>query len=173
MKKRPKNNIFWPILLLAGFMPVAGPAQQMDVPVRIQAAMYTKIFKFIPQLRDRERVRLLIVSQNPAAADANSLIKAFDGTDTQVETCTPSRLASRIQVSDVVYFMPKTEAYSSECKKYKKLSITGIKRFTREGRVSIALGLISDKPRLFISIASLKAENYTISAEILRIAQLY
>lgn len=135
--------------------------------------MYAKIFKYVPQLRDLKTIRLLVVTPTISNMDTKDFIKAFEQTDIKILTCTPTQFEKEIQNSDVIYFMPKTESYTDLCKKYKKLSITGIKKYTQEGRISLALSLVSDKPRLFVNIESLKSENFSISADILRLAQLY
>ena len=59
------------------------------------------------------------------------------------------------------------------CKSHRVLSISGTPRNAEEGYISVAIGLYTDKPRIYINLTSLKAEDNDISAELLRFAQVF
>ena len=74
---------------------------------------------------------------------------------------------------DIVYFMPGSEDKSYICKNNKMLSVSGAAKFVQNGNISIAIATENDKPRIFVNLSSLKAEEQSMSTDILRISKVY
>jgi hypothetical protein len=147
-------------------------AQNMPVPVNIQAALLVKILKFNPKIAEKNKIQILIVynssSKNSKDELLAELIKTMDA-----KAVMPEELEQNIKNCDLVYFLPGLQEKTKACKDNKVLSITGISKYVEEGNVSIAFGLQNDKPKIFINVTSLKSEDQNFSSDILRIAKIY
>ncbi len=74
---------------------------------------------------------------------------------------------------DVVYFMPGCEGSAEVCKQHKILSIASTAKSVQNGSISVAIASENDKPRIFVNLSSLKAEEQQFSTDILRIAKVF
>ena len=167
-----KLKIFiWLLLFL--LIPEVVPSQQMDIPARIQVATLSKIFKYVPSLRAKNPVKLLLVYDKKTKSDKENFVTAFENASVEVKAVLPDEIENIISGYDVVYFMPGLQDHAELCKKHKKLSNAGVAKYAQNGEVSIALGLENDKPRLFINMSSLKNEGIHLSANLLKIAKVF
>jgi hypothetical protein len=147
--------------------------QDMQVPIRIQAATFSKVFKYDSKLKGKNPIRLLVVYNNRSREVKEQLLEACQNASIKASAVIPEQLENRIKDSDVVYFMPGTQHLNQLCKKQKKLSIAGLEKYAKTGQISIALGLHNDKPRLYVNITSLMQEDHNLSANLLKIVQVY
>jgi hypothetical protein len=146
--------------------------QTMPLPINIQAALMTKVLKFNSRLAERSLIRMLIVYNNTSSSSKDALLSQLDKS-IEAKAILPEEIEENINVADVVYFMPGLEETSKVCKTNNVLTITGIVLYVEEGDISIALGIMNDKPKVFINITSLKSEEQNISSDLLRIAKVY
>ena len=164
-------------LLLVGIcllsLPFTGnlAAQQMMVPENIQAALLDKILPFAPRLADEATIKLLIV-YDPGTRTLAERQAAAMSPRWQVDLVLEQNSATQIQEYDVVYFYKASKPLLEACKEHKVLSVSGNRELAENGSVSLAIGLANDKPRLFVNISSLRAEEHNFSPEVQRIASV-
>ncbi len=166
---------FFKILLLVLIFCIAKPvsAQNMETPVLLQVATFVKVFKYDTELKDDGEISLLIIYNSRTRSIKDEMSQAFKDAGVNVKAVQQGEIEQHIKDYDIVYMMPGTNRVSAICKKYKKLSITGITRYAEEGHASVALGLLNDKPRLFVNLDSLKQEGHTLSANLLKVVKVY
>lgn len=166
------------IIIIFNFLIPIAVAQKMSIPARIQAAMFSKVFKYDTQLKGKEPIHLLIIFDHKTNSEKDELVKTFESASIVVKTIHDKEIKNKYNITvfdsvDVVYIMPGLEGHSILCKEKKKLSIAGVSKYAEEGHVSITLGLVQDKPRFFISMPSLKGEEHNLSANLLKLSKVY
>ena len=147
-------------------------AQVMPVPINIQAALMSKVLKFNSKLAEKSSIKILIVYNADSKICKDEMVAELVKS-MEVKAINPSELEASIKGYDVVYFMPGAQENWNLCKENKVLTISGISKYTEDGSVSIAFGLLNDKPKIFVNISSLKAEEQNLSSDLLRIAKVY
>ena len=143
------------------------------LPINIQAALLTKVLKLNPKLAEKAEYKILIVYNNSSKVSKDELISELTSKKMNVKAVLLYELEQNIKNCDVVYFMPGLQDKDGICKAYKVLSITGVSKYVEDGDVSVAFGLINDKPKIFINVTSLKMEEQNLSSDLLRIAKVY
>ena len=175
MFARYKKSVLF--LLIGMMLWISGPdhafAQNMDTPVLLQVATFVKVFKYDATLKDKSSLKLLIVYSSGNKTVKDELLKAFRDASVQVNAATLDELDGLIHEYDVIYLMPGVQSASGLCKQHKKLSISGLGRYAQDGLASVALGLVNDKPRLFVNLESLQEEGHTLSAKLLQVVQVF
>jgi hypothetical protein len=144
----------------------------MPMPVNIQAALLTKVLKFNSHLAEKSLIHMLIVYNGTSKSSKDELLAQLDKS-IEAKGISPEEIEQNIKNTDVVYFMPGLQEKSKICKANKVLTITGISKYVEEGDISIALGILNDKPKIFINVTSLKSEEQNLSSDLLRIAKVY
>lgn len=144
----------------------------MPVPENIQAALLPKILKFNPTLNHKQKIKILIVYDNSSQASKNELIKELSVTMDAKAIRTPD-LEKNITDFDLVYFMPGLQNLALMCKDKGVLSVAGISEYVENGQISLAFGVLNDKPKIFVNLTSLEKEGQSLSSEILRISKVY
>ena len=172
MTNLKRNGLLLLFLIFFCAVPKKVLPQQMQIPARIQAATFSKIFKYDTQLRDINPLKILIVYDSRSRSAKDELMEAFKNASLEVESAVSAELTRKINTADVIYFMPGLETNSSACKTHKKLSIAGMAKSAESGDVSVALGLVNNKPRLFVNMSSLLNEEHDLSANVLKISQV-
>ncbi len=147
--------------------------KSMEIPLRIQAALFYKIISHDPSLKDKEHVRLLIVYDNSTRKLKDECLIVFKKASFEVGSTTPNKLAETLGDYDVVYFMPNLTSLASVCRENKKLSVAGVSKSTEKGEITIGLGLVQDLPRVYINLTTLEKEGHDLSPNILQIAKVY
>ncbi len=115
---------------------------------------------------------MLIVYNGTSKSSKDELLAQLDKS-IEAKGISPEEIEQNIKNTDVVYFMPGLQEKSKICKANKVLTITGISKYVEEGDISIALGILNDKPKIFINVTSLKSEEQNLSSDLLRIAKVY
>ncbi len=165
------------IRILVSFIIIASAvnisfSQNMPVPENIQAALLPKVLKFSPNISPNPKFRILIVYDNNSVISKDELFNELTGS-MDVKAILPDALEKNISNCDLVYFMPGIQMKSALCKTYKVLSVTGISQYVEQGQISLAFGLLNNKPKIFVNLSSLENEGQSLSSEILRIAKVY
>ncbi|MBP7460373.1 MAG: hypothetical protein KBA26_03715 [Candidatus Delongbacteria bacterium] len=170
----PHSFTLWMVLIwlyTCGIQP-AMSAQEMPIPLRIQAATFSKMFKYDNSLQGKNPIRVLIVFDDKTKTVKKELESAFRSSSIETSAVTSEMLEQTILNSDVVYFMPGMEDQAHLCKKYKKLSIAGIATYAVKGDVSITVGLENNYPRLMVNMTSLISEGHDLSAGLMKFVKL-
>lgn len=147
-------------------------SQTKSVPENIQAALLPKILKFNPTFDHKQKIRMLIVYDNFSQSSKNELIKELSVIMDTKAVLTPD-LERNIADFDLVYFMPGLQKLASMCKEKGVLSVAGISEYVENGQVSLAFGVLNDKPKIYVNLTSLEKEGQSLSSEILRISKVY
>jgi hypothetical protein len=147
-------------------------SQIMPVPENIQAALLPKVLKFNTTLSEKKTVRMLIVYDNNSRISKDEFLKELRSVF-EVKAISSNEIEQNITNTDLVYFMPGLQDKALICKKYKVLSVSGISQYVEDGQVSLAFGILNNKPKIYINIKSLEAEGQNLSSDILRIAKVY
>ncbi|HLP18319.1 MAG TPA: YfiR family protein [Bacteroidota bacterium] len=149
------------VLFLLGAIATTSFAQEMAVPVNLQAALFKKIFSFDRTLASKGvEVAVLGAGGDAVAAalkDAGVNAKAVSGDQV------PGGVT-------VVYTM--SGATKSQTAAKGILSISGVSGFAESGKVAIGLSVEGGKPKIVINMAQLKAESQELAADLLKIAKL-
>lgn len=144
----------------------------MPIPNNIQAALLIKVLKFSPQIADKSPIRILIVYNNASRLAKDELVAELEKTQS-VKAVNADELEQQIKNCDVVYFMPGLQDKSKICKANKVLSISGVSKYVEDGDISVAFGLMNDKPKIYVNVSTLKSEEQNLSSDLLRIAKVY
>lgn len=147
-------------------------SQTMFVPENIQAALLPKVLKYNPSLNQNQKIKMLIVYDSYSLASKNALIKELSVIMDPKAILTPD-LEKNIADFDLVYFMPGLQNLASMCKTKGVLSVAGISEYVENGQISLAFGVMNNKPKIFINLTSLEKEGQSLSSEILRISKVY
>jgi len=115
---------------------------------------------------------MLIVYDNFSQSSKNELIKELSVIMDTKAVLTPD-LERNIAEFDLVYFMPGLQNLASMCKENGVLSVAGISEYVENGQVSLAFGVLNDKPKIYVNLTSLEKEGQSLSSEILRISKVY
>jgi hypothetical protein len=168
------KDIFLVVMMgFIGFWTVETQGQSLAIPGRIQAATFSKVFKYSTRLRGTDPIRLLIVYNDGQRRERDELLEAFNNAAVAATAVSYEDLVSKVDSADVVYFLPGLKDHTNICKQKEKLSISAHTPYTEHGQVSISLGLVQDRPRLFIHLSSLSQEGHDLSASILKISQVF
>lgn len=148
-------------------------ANDMNVPVRIQAALFTKIVAQDNVLKKKDRIRLLIVYDKSSIKQKNECQEAFQAASFDVGSTTPDKLSTLINDYDVVYFMPDLTQYSDLCREYNKLSLVCSYKPVESGQITVGIWVMQDLPRVLINLSNLEKEGHNFSPNILQIAKVF
>ena len=148
-------------------------AEYLSLPIRLQTALFVKIFKYNHTLKNKNSIRVLIVFDREKESVKKELVSSMQKLSLEVVAVEPGELEKCIADYDVVYFMLGQQRLGQLCKEHKVLSISGTPKDTEEGNVSLAVGVYMDKPKIFLNLTSLQAEGNDISAELLKLAKIY
>ena len=147
-------------------------AQIMPVPENIQAALIPKVLKYNSNISEKKTIRILLVYDNISQKSKDLIVQDLDSSF-DIKAIKLEELNTSITNTDIVYFMPGLQLAADICKEHKVLSISGISQYVENGNVSLAFGLLNNKPKIFINLTSMEQEGQTISSEILRISKVY
>ncbi len=158
--------------LLFTFACATSYGQNLQVPISIQAALLQKVIKFDNTIGNRSDVKILIVYNNDSRNFMNELVSQFPATF-KIMSKLPTEIEGVLDDYDLAYIMPGAQTAIASLKSKKILTITGLTKYVENGDVSIGFGLLNDKPKVFVNMTSLKAEDRILAADILRIAKVY
>jgi hypothetical protein len=147
-------------------------ADSLKVPLNIQSAMISKLVKYNSKLSSKSRVKMLIV-YNSKTSDQKNLMQSQLQEIMDIKCYTENEIGNIGKIYDIVYFMPGCEGLSYICKNNKMLSVSGVAKFVQNGNISIAIATENDKLKIFVNLTSLRAEEQSMSTDILRISKVY
>jgi len=153
-------------LLMFGMMTVSGFAQEMPVPVNLQAALFKKIFAFDKTLQSKGNVEVAVLTGSGSGDD---IVSAFKAAGVNVKAVSGDQVPDGVSV---VYVMPGVKPPKQVCSQKGVLSISGVPSYAETGGVSVALSVENGKPQISINMKELKAEGQDMSADLLRLAKI-
>jgi hypothetical protein len=168
MKKKflLKRKIFTILLFLIGLTTVNSFAQEMAVPVNLQAALFKKIFAFDKTIQSKGSTDVMILSTD---GSADEIASAFSSVGINTKVVKGSQVPGG---ANIVYVMPGVSSPKGQCAQKGVLSISGVGAYAEGGKVSIGLIVEGGKPKIVINIAQLKAEGQELSSDLLKIAKV-
>lgn len=147
-------------------------ADVIGVPIGIQATMIVRLVKSNTKLAGKSNFNMLIVYSSKTENQKNRLYQEMKD-KAHINFSPESEINLNNKKIDVVYFMPGCEGAAEICKQHKILSIASTAKSVESGSVSVAIASENDKPRIFVNLSSLKAEEQQFSTDILRIAKVF
>ncbi len=152
------------------FMASALSAQEMPVPVAVQARYFKKVFvydKTIP----KDGIKLLVVYGDATPGDVkDEIVDAFNTIGIKATAAKGSQIATAGAGVNVVYFAPggDLKAVKEFCKSNGILSISGLPNLANNGDVSIAINAVNDAPKVVVNPDRLKTEKQD-AADLMRL----
>ncbi|MCU0427277.1 MAG: hypothetical protein MUF71_16810 [Candidatus Kapabacteria bacterium] len=152
------------------FMASALLAQEMPVPVAVQARYFKKVFvydKTIP----KDGIKLLVVYGDATPSDVkDEIIDAFNSIGIKTTAAKGAQIATAGAGVNVVYFAPggDLKAVKEFCKSNGILSISGLPNLANNGDVSIAINAVNDAPKVVVNPDRLKTEKQD-AADLMRL----
>lgn len=163
--------IFFFILLAYGM----AEAQQLAVPLKIQVAIFKKVFAYDSILQQAGNVSIVIVHSNKYASMAGEVSDAFKQSGFATSTVSLSDLGSNVNANTVVYALLEEglDTLKSVCTSKQILSISGLPELVEDGNVSVALGVTEEgKPLPIVHFNRLQEEGHELSAQVLKLARV-
>lgn len=142
-------------------------AQEMSVPVNLQAALFKKIFSFNKSISGTPKV--LVVFTDASAGVKDQVLAAFKEAGFDV---TSAKDAGGAGAGSVVYICPGVASPKAVTSKVGALSISGVGAYAENGTVAVALGTEGGKPKIIVNLTQLKAEKQDLSADLLKMAKV-
>jgi hypothetical protein len=175
--------------LVSSFRPL--PAQDMDVPMRVQMPILLKVISFDRQLHSRAQrgviVGVLMQRGNRASVIAHDQAveiltapgTAVDGIPVRVVTFDLDRQSLQAVFANTtlthLYVTPLRAVdigeLASEARTAHVTTMTGVPEHLGRG-LSIGVGLRGGRPRILVNVDASRAEGAELSAELLKLAEL-
>jgi len=146
--------------------------QNLYVPVRMQSALIKKLLKYNSKTSGVSRLKILIIYNNDSKFDAKDMAAEL-GNSMEVLSVLPAEIPESLADFNAVYFMPGLQDKAEICKDNKLLSICCVPGSVENGEISLAFGLLNNKPKIYLSMTSLKDEDQNFSTDILNISKVY
>ncbi len=156
-------------------LPVAARAGGATVPIAMQAAIFSKVLKYDQTLEQRGGDHRVVVATNGNdAEEARKLVQALESLKLDVSVVDSTGLAAKLRGASAVYVFPNawSPRLSALCNEHKVLSLSGVEQDATNGRVSVALAVVDDKPRIIVHLPKSKAEGHHLSSRLLKLAEV-
>jgi hypothetical protein len=176
--------------LLASLLPASAAAEDVVVPVAVQAVLLSRVAAYDRAFKERagDRARVLIVtktgspdSQRVAKAMASELFgKTIAGLPVEASVfplVDPRALASacRAQRIAIVYLAPglasEVAAVGKALEGIDVLTVAAVPSFVGQGAV-LGFDLASGKPQMLVHLAQATAQNVKLSPDVLRLMKV-
>jgi len=162
-------------VVLATLTPFEAVSKEMDVPAKLQAALFKKIFAYDRTLKGLQ-VKTLVFFGKEYEKQATELLTAFGDVGLSA-SLVPVDQFSRVALdsSSVVYVLADTvpEPLKAQCEKVKAMSVSGFASLAENAEVAIAVGQKADgRPEIVVAKARLKTEGHELSAALLGLARV-
>jgi hypothetical protein len=164
-----------PLLLAALLEPLPAGAQGApgaEVPLKLQAALFNKIFAYDPALK-AGAPRVLVVHPEGGAARAKSVVAAFHEAGVIATAAPVSEAAVQLGSVTVLYALDGAQPVLGLAAQKKVLCISGTGRLAERGDVAVGLAAsAAGKPEIIVHRTRLRAEGHELSANLLRLARV-
>jgi len=158
----------------------------MDVPAKIQAALFFKIFSFDKNITDSAdgELKVAVLSKvgnadsESAKAEIVSALNEFSGkTKVGAKSVTVTEISTVADIANyrVVYVTPGNDADIASivavCKEKKVLGVTGVESYAQQG-LALAIGIADGKPKIIINQAGANDVGSKFSSQIMALAKI-
>ena len=152
----------------------AGVSTASELPFRVQAELFRKIFEYDRTL-SRNNWSLLIVYTEKGNAGVSDLVSAFRSAGISASAAPSATALGKTTGTSVVYFFPEagTDSLRAVCASLGILTISGTSSLARNGGVSVAVGLRPDsRPEIVVNLPRVKAERHDLASGLLSLAEI-
>lgn len=156
------------VLLLAAANEIVF-AQEMPVPVKLQVAMFKKIFNYNVTLQSKG-VKLAVVYGDADIKD--EVIDGFKQVGLFPTAVNVNDIEKQITNYTVFYITPDCGSLKAITDKHKVFSISGLPSLAEKGVVSIAIGVEGGKPKILVNKKKSESEGQELSPDLLKIAKV-
>ncbi len=134
-------------------------AQDMPVPVSVQARFFRKVFAYNKSL-PKEGVKVVVVYGDATGDVKDEVVEAFEALGMKASAAKSGQLASVGVGANVIYLAPGGDLRTVKefCKNNGILSITGMPNLVRNGDISIAFDAVNEAVKPIVNPDRLKIE---------------
>lgn len=164
------------VVLVGPFADVAGGA---FVDRAHQSDVFKRIFAYDKDLRDSEKIVVLVISTSKSDDDTVEIVEAFRSAGLYPAVVSPSQLGDDLTTTltrrtAVVYVSPGIDydAVKAFTTKNGYLSIAATKELAESGHTSVGVGDNEARPEIIVHMGRLAAEGHELSAELLKLARV-
>ena len=143
--------------------------QEMPVPLKLQVAMFKKIFNYNVTLQSKG-IKLAVVYGDAGIKD--DVIDGFKQFGLFPTAVSANEIEKQIANYSVVYVTPRCGSIKSITDKYKVFSISGVASLAEKGEVSIAIGVEGGKPKILVNKKKIESEGQELSSDLLKIVKV-
>jgi ABC-type uncharacterized transport system ATPase subunit len=147
-------------------------AQEIPVPVQLHVVLLKKVFSLSKTLQGKQ-LKVVIVFSDASTIVKDEALSGFIAIGIQATACKIPQLAKEADGADVIYIAPGATAAQKFCEERGILSITGMPSLIETGQSSVAIGVESGKPKVFINLSRSKAEKQEFSSDLFKVAKVF
>ncbi len=159
-------------ILLGLTAPLVSVAQEIPVPVQLHVVLLKKVFSLSKTLQGKQ-LKVVIVFSDASTIVKDEALNGFIAIGIQATACKMPQLAKEADDADVIYIAPGAGAAQKFCEEHGILSITGMPSLTETGKSSVAIGVESGKPKVFINLPRARAEKQEFSSDLFKVAKVF
>jgi YfiR/HmsC-like len=172
-----KFGAHWLLVLCAAIffglvVPLSCVAQEIPVPVQLHVVLLKKVFSLSKTLQGKQ-LKVVIVFSDASTLVKDEALNGFIAIGIQATACKIQQLGKEAEDADVIYIAPGAGAAQKFCEDHGILSITGMPSLTETGKSSVAIGVESGKPKVFINLPRARAEKQEFSSDLFKVAKVF
>jgi hypothetical protein len=159
-------------LVLGPMTPCTSVAQEIPVPVQLHVVLLKKVFSLCKTLQGKQ-IKVVIVFSDASSLIKDEALNGFIAIGIQASACKMPQLAKEAEDADVVYIAPGVTGAQKFCEDRSILTITGMPSLIETGKSTVAIGVESGKPKVFINLARARAEKQEFSSDLFKVAKIF
>ena len=162
------------LLLAVAAVPSVLAGEEMPVPPKLQAALFQKIFGYDKAIGSAAAARIGVVFADAAPGVRDEVVKTFTEAGLAVTPVKLSALPGGAGNVNVLYVLPGagSPVIAQAAKAGKLLVISGVPSFAESGVAGIALETVSDKPKIVVNLAAVKAAEHSLAPDLLKLSRV-
>lgn len=166
--------IFLLLFVFTGFLQQSTVliAQEIPVPVKLHIVLLKKVFSLCKTLQGKQ-IKVVVVFSGSSSVVKDEALTNFTAIGIQATACRINQLSQEAADADVIYITPGADAAQKFCESNGILSVTGMPILTETGRTTVAVGIESGKPKVFIHLPRSKVEKQEFSSDLFKVAKLF
>ncbi len=161
------------IMTAVNFLSAAVFAQDMPVPVHVQAQLFKKILSYSLSVSDAANPKIAIVEPSDGAGTAIQDAFTRNKLDKTQLISADDFISSNGKGYEVAYICPgvKTNKLRKVFTSGKILSISGVPEYYENGTVSVSLTMKNNKSQILINVDRARSEGHRFAASFLKMTQ--
>jgi hypothetical protein len=161
-------------IALALFAAAPAAARGPDaLPPRVQASVFRRIFAYDPALREKPRVKVLVLHGRVSAERARDIVDAFEAEGVPAAHSDVDVRPGTLDDATVLYVLPDVpaEPLAELARGRRLLTLSGDAEAAEKGHVAVALRRsASGQPEIIVHLPRLAADGHELSARLLKLA---